>query len=115
MLQSDWTAKFLQWYKSGYSDVTQPPAFPRGGWVPPNSDYPGRQEIEPCLLLTMSHSFPLIKRNWVVPANLRGSICEWGGEFSKLTVIMIMTRKMISKHKIVTALHSERIFAADAT
>ena len=27
MLQSDWTAKFLQWYKSGYSDVTQPPAF----------------------------------------------------------------------------------------
>jgi len=26
MLQSDWTAKFLQWYKSGYSDVIQPPA-----------------------------------------------------------------------------------------
>jgi len=36
MLQSDWTAKFLQWYKFGYSDVTQPPAFPRGGWAPPN-------------------------------------------------------------------------------
>jgi len=36
MLQSDWTAKFLQWYKSRYSDVTQPPAFPCGGWAPPN-------------------------------------------------------------------------------
>jgi len=23
-------------YKSGYSDVTQPPTFPRGGWAPPN-------------------------------------------------------------------------------
>jgi len=33
MLQSDWTAKFLQWYKSWYSDVTQPPAFPHGGWA----------------------------------------------------------------------------------
>jgi len=36
MLQSDWTAKFLQRYKSGYSDVTQPPTFPHGGWAPPS-------------------------------------------------------------------------------
>jgi len=35
MLQSDWTAKFLQWYKSGYRDVTQPSIF-REGWAPPN-------------------------------------------------------------------------------
>ena len=36
MLQSVWTSKFLQWYKSGYSDVTQTPTFPRGGWALPN-------------------------------------------------------------------------------
>ena len=26
----------MQHYKSRYSDVTQPPAFLRGGWAPPN-------------------------------------------------------------------------------
>ena len=54
MLQSDWTAKFLQWYKSGRSDVTQPPAFPRGGWAPPN--YAGSWD---CLVHTIhdSHSY----------------------------------------------------------
>ena len=113
MLLSDWTAKFLQWYKSRYS-TSDVPLFRVEVGLRPTKTTPG-QEIEPCLLLTVSHSFPLIKRNWVVPANLRGSICEWGGEFSKLTVIMITTRKMISKHNILTALHSERIFPADAT
>jgi len=36
MLQSDWTAKFLQRVQIRvYSDVTQPSVF-REGWAPPN-------------------------------------------------------------------------------
>jgi len=35
MLQSDWTAKFLQWNKFWYTRDTQPSVF-RKGWAPPN-------------------------------------------------------------------------------
>ena len=48
MLQSDWTAKFLQRSKSGYSDVTQPPTFLHGGWALPNYSLPGTLWEESC-------------------------------------------------------------------